>query len=196
METSSNPFAALLGSNTPSKNNDIQKQDTDCETIERVFGFTLDKKRSLAKKLVYLEELSSTFAGRNLDLEVLEHALFERLFLTSPKDFVLNFDETVDEDIYEEKVMVYLFKCYKKIFEIEKKDKFRENLIDLVMRNGLVSLKQSDLYANQDVYMQFYEILRECSAVSDDFFNSIHKSFIEDEGKYIFIYINLYFCGY
>lgn len=174
-----NRYEMVFDKNAMSESNKYESEV--CNLIEEIFGFTFNKKTSAAKKIVYLEELAATFQNGELDLENLEHALFERLFLTEPKEFVYSSKEGVDEDACEKKVILYLYRCYLNIGVAG--DKYKGRILDLIMRNVLTSLKQPELYENQDLYKQFYEVLKEDQPNSDQFFFDVYNAALSDEGE-------------
>lgn len=181
----SNPFAALIQDSSDEKispKNPVEKPGKEIE-FEDVFGFTLDKSASKRRQLVYLEELAKTFNARELDFSTLEHALFERLFLSNPKEFVYCDTELLDSDLLEEKVIVYLFNCYRRTNDLVKGQKTRADVFTLILRNATTALKQPDLYYNQDIIQQLYDILDDNSDISYMFFDDVcHELLKDDEG--------------
>ncbi|KAI4470087.1 ubiquitination factor e4 [Holotrichia oblita] len=166
----SNPFAALLEENTtPKKNQEVTKL---CDTIENVFGFTLSKTRSEAKGLLYLEDQASTFPGQDLDLSILEHALFERLFINNV--------DNLNDFIHENRVIRYLFACYSNNLQTRDFNTCK-SIKKLIMRNVLTSLKQPDLFSEQDVFAQFYDIIKNAELNSQLFFDDVYKSIAEED---------------
>lgn len=174
----SNPFAALLGEN--SLTYDKKQPNQLCSTIETVFGFTLNKARSNQKNLLYLEDQANTFPGQDLDLVILEHALFERLFITN--------SESLNDFKYENEIIKYLFACYNNNFQTS--DMHVSKCIKkLIMRNVLTSLKQPDLFSEQDVFAQFYDIIKNAEINSELFFDDVYESAFEEEGILMFFYM-------
>lgn len=166
----SNPFAALLGE----KASENRSESTElCETIENVFGFTLNKARSEVKKLLYLEDQAASFPGQDLDLSILEHALFERLLIPVPNNS--------SSYKFENRTIKYLFACYNNNIQI-KGNSACATIKLLIMRNVLTSLKQPDLFSDQDVFAQFYDIMKNAEVNSELFFDDIYKSTLEDGG--------------
>lgn len=178
-----NPFAALIQDSSEEKKstkNLVESSQKDVE-FEDIFGITLDKNASEKRQLVYLEELAKTFNARELDLSTLEHALFERLFLSNPKEFVYCNTELLDSDWLEEKVIVYLFNCYRRANDLVKDQKTRGDVFSLILRNAATALKQPDLYDNQDVFVQLYNILDDNTDISYMFFDDVCHELLNDE---------------
>lgn len=173
-----NPFAALLEDNT---RNNVQEISELCYTIENVFGFTLNKSRSKEKKLLYLEEQVNTFPGQDLDVPILEHALFERLFIVIPDNYPNDFK-------HENKVLKYLFACYNNNFETVNISTHK-SIKQLIMRNVLTSLKQPDLFSEQDIFAQFYDIMKNAEINSELFFDDIYESAVQEDGMCLYNFL-------
>lgn len=176
-----NPFAALIGSSSSSKNDENGAPIS--SLIENCFGFTLSRARSSKNGFVYLEEQALTFPDKELDLEILEHALFERLFLQNPQECVLSTEKNAQGEIYETRVIQYLFHCYTRTNEL-KNEELKKVLNSLVMRNVLTSLKQPELYEGQNVFAEFYDVLKSMHVLADKFFSTVYEAFHNDEGTY------------
>ncbi|KAF5280710.1 hypothetical protein FQR65_LT15000 [Abscondita terminalis] len=139
-----NPFAGLLQQPTES--------EPTSETLENIFGFTLNCEK---KHLVYLSDLSKSFSTNALSLENVDHALFERILLRNPESYI----DKVDNDLCETKVIIYLFNCFTKAEEVQDDD-LKNNIRNLIMQNVVTSLKQPELHEGQDVYQQFYDVVK------------------------------------
>lgn len=172
---SDNPFAALLGVNRPEK-----QPDPLCNLIENVFLLTLSKEASSKKGIVYLEDVARTFPGRELDLEVLEHALFERLVVSSPRELV--FSKNMNERACQSHVITYLHQCYDSLSLVKDKTT-KQTMKALIMRNVMTSLKQPDLYTDQNLFAQCFDIFKEY-VENEEFFNEVLATFIEEESEY------------
>ncbi|KAK4872457.1 hypothetical protein RN001_014486 [Aquatica leii] len=158
----SNPFAALL---------EEPKYLKTTNTIEGIFGFTLDPNK---KNLVFLEDLSESLSTNTLTKENLEHALFERILLRQPQDYIKN----VNDEICEAKIIVYLFNCLEKTNELQDDD-LRPHIEDLILRNVITALKQPELHEGQDVYDQLYSVLK-TNSIMNQCLIQIYKRFCDD----------------
>ena len=172
----SNPFAALLESKVTFE----EEVDETCTVLEDIFKFTLDKGRCVSDNLLYLEDAAATFTNRQLDLEVVEHVLFERLLLSQINQE--NAFKSTDEHTFESNVVVYLFRCYSKASQNQDADISRAAIL-LIMRNLLTSFKQPDLYQDQDLVAQFYNIMKSNESNAVDFFKELYQSCLKEEGK-------------
>lgn len=154
-----NPFAALL-QDTASKTKKIN-------LLENVFGFTLLEENATQQGLVYLRDLAEMFPQRQLDIEILKHALFERLLL---------------EDKFKiDEVVVYLYKCYRNIGVLD--EETRTAVKAIILRNIVTSLKQPDLYPEQNVNQQLFNLMQIDFSSAKPFFEDLYLAFENDEGE-------------
>lgn len=134
------------------------------ELVEDAFKFTLNK-NPRSQSLVYLEDIASGTEKPLIDLELLEHALFERLLLDKPESCIVksrNPSNGVDVRVTLTECMVYLFECYKDLCQYRSKQQTDDKewlqvvdqMIKLVVRNAATALKQPDLYEGQNVHAQ------------------------------------------
>lgn len=163
-----NPFAALVESdsvvsNTANVGN--LKEISTSHILEDVFGFTLIEEDARERGLVFLKDLAEVFTKRQLDTEILEHALFERLLLEG--------DDKVDE------VLIYLFDCYCKLDALGEEGK---SIKPIVMRDIVTSLKQPDLYTTQDINQQFFNLTMSDFSSKLRFFEDLYTALANDEG--------------
>lgn len=178
-----NPFAALL---TTDNRQEDDREELELRTgaiIENCFGFTLDKTKCVNGALVYLEEQSNAFPNQRIDLNILEHALFERLFLQNLESTTNKHKENnYGDEYYETRVITYLFSCYTRTIEVGDVD-LKKRLNELIMRNVLTALKQPELYDSQELYVQFYDVLKTAHQHVVEFFNEVYQAFANDDGN-------------
>lgn len=135
------------------------------EFIENVFKFTLNKDtdpKTKSQPLIYLEELAVASNSSTIDLELLEHALFERLLLENPLSYLINGSKNLDLKITLKECITYLFECFKDVYMYRKSTKSEseewikavDSIIQLIVRNAATALRQPDLYSSQDIYAQ------------------------------------------
>uniref|UniRef100_A0A336LVS4 Ubiquitin conjugation factor E4 A n=1 Tax=Culicoides sonorensis TaxID=179676 RepID=A0A336LVS4_CULSO len=142
--------------------------------IENVFLITIDKVPKKGKQLIFLEEVAA-YGGNLLNLELLEQALFERIMLTNPSDFLIpsNIDkDQVDELAVETKVITYLFKTFvKNERSTNESDSInKENCLkirELILRNVSTAIKQPALYEGQVISSQLLDIFKDMNEDSD-----------------------------
>nr|XP_022906480.1 ubiquitin conjugation factor E4 A [Onthophagus taurus] len=171
----SNPFAALFGENSRSST-DSTRANVICDTIETVFGFTLNRSRAIERNLLYMSDLSVSFNTEVITLEILEHALFERLLIDDFEQYLIG----NEKDKYETKVFIYLFRCYNNNLDV-KDSSVQEVIKMLILRNVLTSLKQPELYHVQNVFAQLYDIMRNAEPNSEVFFQDVYQAALKDE---------------
>lgn len=182
MSNDVNPFAALV------------ETDSSSTLFEDIFGFTLNRNGVHNRPLVYLEDVNQALGTNELNCDTLEHALFERLFLIDPKEYVLSDNLSTKNslsELTEHEVITYLFYCYRNIVNCTIiDDASRKRVIDLIMRNAITALEQPDLFDGQDVTLQLFTLIKNSVALALHFFESIYRSSCTDNGKltyYIFV---------
>lgn len=135
------------------------------QLIEDVFKITVDRNHVIETKvqpLVYLEETAAACEKPWIDIDTLEHALFERLLLEDCIPHILNTNTNVDSRVTLNESITYLFECYKDISlyksnarnESERWTEAIEQIINLIVRNAATALKQPDLYSSQNIHAQ------------------------------------------
>lgn len=164
-----NPFAALLQDVATEKSEEKDEAVSSAIPLEDVFGFTLIEKDAVKRNLVFLSDLAEMFPNRQLDIEILEHALFERLLLEN-------------EDQVRE-VLLYLFDCYSKIEELDEQTRIPVKAI--ILRNIVTSLKQPDLYTEQNVNQQLYDLMKTDFCEKKAFLKDLYLAFVDDEGGFV-----------
>lgn len=177
----SNPFAALVDEPGPSSS--TNPPSAACLFIETIFGFSFDKHRSAQKRYVHLAEQAEVFSGRELDVAVLEHALFERLFLEEPRAYLINdVDSDADSEnrFYESKAINYLYNCYYELAGVE--NGLKNELVALITRNVVTAMKQPDLHEGQEIFKQFFDVVKdELDGNSGLFFMDVYRKFLEED---------------
>ncbi|XP_049532096.1 ubiquitin conjugation factor E4 A [Anopheles darlingi] len=158
--------------------------------IEKVFLITLNKNPQKNKQLVYMEDVAQGVESGLLDLEILEQALFERILLFNPAEYLLPNNITTPEtaQISETKVLLYLYGCFARNEKpIENGDSVglenQQKMKALILRNTCTSLKQPELYEGQNLPNQLLDIFKQ--AEFDDQ-QSIRAQFISETVREIF----------
>ena len=110
-----NPFAALI------QNNVVKSSESPSISgiLEEIFAFTLDPNVGAKKHFLYLEEVSKVHDQHDLDVPVLQHALFERLLMCNGENPIIKSAKKTfrNSHSYEVKVITYLCNCYRNINE-------------------------------------------------------------------------------
>lgn len=158
--------------------------------IENVFLFTIDKNPKKNKQLVFLEE-AAEFGGRTINLEILEQALFERLMLINPGDFLIPSNiKTDDTEIASDtKVISYLYRTFNRneLSCNENDSVNKENcgkIRELILRNVSTAIKQPALYEGQQLSEQILEIFKDMDDEIDDkakFLSAVSKEVLSDD---------------
>ncbi|XP_058813018.1 ubiquitin conjugation factor E4 A [Topomyia yanbarensis] len=161
--------------------------------IERVFLITLSKNGPKAsasrEQLVYMEDVAQCAGdGSLLTVELLEQALFERIILFNPADYLIpnNVTDAHTETVAQTKVMLYLFGCFLRNERAgDQNDSIAADtcrkMRDLILRNACTSLKQPELFDGQNLSNQLLDIFK----LSEDD-QSVKARFISETVKEIF----------
>lgn len=177
---SSNPFCNLFGIDNESTENlsaDHGRESTTINVmdqkinslIEHIFSITINRTPQKNKQLVFMDELAAINPEKNLmNMELLEQALFERLLLTNPRDYLIpnNSEYNETENIAEEKVILYLYGAYERLAKWRRNENEAslnvecETIKQLIIRNASTALKQPELYENQSLSEQWLSLLR------------------------------------
>lgn len=176
-----NPFAALIQTDNINNKSSI---------FEDIFGFTLNRYVMQNRPLVYLEDVNQALGTNKLNLDTLEHALCERLFLSNPREHLINSDASTTNELSEitnHKVITYLFYCYHNVVNCTTiDDASKKRVVDLIMRNAITALQQPDLYDGQDVTLQLFNLIKNGVTLALNFFTTIYENSCSDSGKLTF----------
>lgn len=189
-----NPFSALVtGSDTTASSSSSTATSTSTlnvldekinNHIECVFLFTLNKdfKPRHGQQCVFLEEISTGLPSHLFNFELLTHAVFERLLLANPQEFLIPNQPTASREqsappatAAETKALVYLFQCYSRnqsVFagnlniDTVLRDSYRR-IEEIILQNVATALTQSELYEGQDFPNQLREIVQHADDDTD-----------------------------
>lgn len=132
MDTS-NPFSNLFegdkspqskGTEQPPKTLNIMDQKINA-LIENIFFITINRTSQKNKQRVFMEDLSSAYPSTTLmNIDLLEQALFERILMANPRDYLIpNNTQNDDSDaVAEGKVIIYLYNCYERLIKWTRHD--------------------------------------------------------------------------
>lgn len=176
---SSNPFCNLFGSDTaPTGSTAEANQPTSPinvmdkkvnSLIEHIFSITINKTPQKSRQLIFMEDLAAVNPTTSLmNMELLEQALFERLLLNNPRDYLIPNNTQNDEtnDIAEDKVILYLYRSYERLSKWcsnQNEDSLKtecEKIKQLILRNASTAQKQPELYENQSLSEQWLTLLK------------------------------------
>lgn len=148
--------------------------------IQRIFLITLDNSdpslrggNGIPPRCVYLEEMASDLDGQDwLDMDNIEQALFTRLLLQEPGNFLIYMTScstvnlSADRDAGEKNAIPYLFACYQRAKEEvtkvpEKLLSFAVRCKNLTVSNTRTVLLTPEIYVSQNIYEQLLDLLLE-----------------------------------
>lgn len=198
---SSNPFAALLNASeaiaqetiTPEVINNEQSQENNQnisrklinEAIEDIFGFTICYNREIPFRktipFVYLEEFAED-KDHYLTIELLGPALFDRLMLDDPKEYVLPKNGAIELTFVETEVLTYLFNCYERLKVYTNIDGVIENMKSMIFQNAVLFLQQPIVFPEQDAKDQCIKLIKDFERPCENFFEEI-SIFYNIEGQ-------------
>lgn len=183
-----NPFAALL--NEPNEEEGF-KQDL----IERILLFTLRKgsASNAARSFPLISMTDIVVAADNdstVSEELLAHAIFERLMLSDPRDYVVKSGDGVcDEDAVETRAICYLHRafigCEHAKAELPEQYEACEKIRNLILTNASTCTRQPELFVNQNLSVQWLEVLEHsdpADTTTQEFFvQTVIKVMAEDD---------------
>ncbi|XP_034241422.1 ubiquitin conjugation factor E4 A [Thrips palmi] len=132
--------------------------------IQDIFHITASK-NATSKPLVYVEDTAATLETPGiLDMNSLEQALFERLLLEEPGNFVVAptslGNAAIHHHVIEKEVLTYLYDCHKQLINLQRFKKYKAlvTMDELVIRNFVTALISPEIYGNQQLHIQFINI--------------------------------------
>ncbi|XP_057672710.1 ubiquitin conjugation factor E4 A [Diorhabda carinulata] len=169
----SNPFSGLFDIEESKKNGNLN------DILENIFRFTINPNKTYNQGLLYLEDVHNVHEKVDLDLSLLQYALFERLFLCND-----NSDLRSDtESIQETKVITYLYHCMQNLNSHlgQLSSEQYEEVKDKILQNVATAIIQPDVYSGQNISEDILGILKNAEIGADVFFiESIKRVCIED----------------
>lgn len=162
----SNPFSGLFQpESTTNQNNPLNEKINNL--IENIFNITIRKNPLNKKPLIFLEEASANYPVGLLNLQILEEALFERILIFYPREFLIpnDQDDKESEEVAEMEAIHYLFGVYTRV---EKYNNQNDPVIrdaclrinELIFRNVSTAMMQPDLFKGQFFWEQWFIILK------------------------------------
>lgn len=179
---SCNPFAGLVESSSEQSSQLVNANTVEAEhcnqindIAEDIFYITINKEETTKRKkqLIYLEELAESSSQAYFDLELLEQAVFERILLDNPENYVVPKTDKPDSAACNKYVLRYLANCYSSLQNYNCDDSTKETTRNLIIRNFVLALKQPELFQGQDLTEQLVGILSEDFFPHEDFFGRI-----------------------
>lgn len=177
MDTS-NPFSSLfegdkspqsMETEQPSKTLNVMDQKIN-GLIENIFFITINRTPQKGNQRVFMEDLSSAYPSSTLmNIELLEQALFERILMSNPRDYLIpnNTHNDNTESVAEGKVIIYLYYCYERLMKWTRHDINNviiqnecEKIKQLILRNASTAMKQPELFDGQSLSDQWLDIFQ------------------------------------
>ncbi|CAG9864352.1 unnamed protein product [Phyllotreta striolata] len=172
-----NPFSALLGKDEASRSANVKLNDI----LESIFGFSINPKNSDNTNVLFLDEVHKVHEKDDLDLSLLQYALFERLFMCNENSELRNAKNNGQET----KVIAYLFGCYQKLANLQTKLSAEEyaDVHDKIFQNISTSIIQPDLYSGQNIAEDMLNIVRHEEIGADEFFIEAAKRVHQEDNS-------------
>lgn len=189
--SSNNPFAALIV-------NKVEKEQTNINDIlEKIFGFTVNPAYQASSEFLYLEDVRNVHGKDTLDVDLIQYALFERLFMcndNSSSRHILN-----NSAAFETSVIKYLFNCIKNLgaFKSKLKPAQEVELRKRIIQNVATAIIQPDIYSGQDLPADFISILKDAEPESVSFLIECSTQIIvEDNGSMysLQLFLSIRYC--
>lgn len=203
-EVSAHGAASDTRSNSRCSSNEGNLEQKINSLIEKVFLITLNKKGNAKRQLVLMEEITNQSERDCIDLTLLEQALFERLLLPNPKDFLIPSDR-MDETTHlvtETKAITYLYRAFEEN-EKDLSEHFDPDLAEaykkvreLIILNASTAMKQPELFEGQSLSFQWLGILQECHLDVNyrrEFLYAVTKDLFADDAKSALGYLKIIF---
>lgn len=137
--------------------------------IEQVFYITINNTPQKNKQLVFMDDLAAANPETiMINLEMLEQALFERLLLPQPADYLIpnNIQNEETAIVAESKVLLYLYGAFERLnrwnrYQNDKSLLKEYDVIEqFIIRNASTANKQPDLFDGQSLSDQWFDLLR------------------------------------
>ncbi|XP_060534633.1 ubiquitin conjugation factor E4 A [Cylas formicarius] len=186
-----NPFAALF--QRTSEDNSVEDKSNETgepplnDILEDIFSFTLNPNHSEARELFYLEDVSQAQDSKELNVELLNHALFDRLFMCQKDN--INIIQHVRKGFRnghatEYRPVYYLYKAYIKLHDNNYlKSEYKLDVKDKIIQNVAITIIQPEIYSDQDIDAQMLEILKKGGPHYDTFFVEAARRIIDEENS-------------
>ncbi|KAF7283738.1 hypothetical protein GWI33_022990 [Rhynchophorus ferrugineus] len=178
-----NPFAALFYS--ASQDHLEPPEPSLNDQLEEIFSFTLNEKATLTKEILFLDEVYKDLNTTVLDMENIDQALFDRLFMCQKDNLTIIQHRRLsfrNPHAIEIQPIRYLYKAYVKVHENQfLKAENRLEIRDKIIQNVATSIIQPDIYVDQDMEQQMIDLLKEGGAHYDTFFVEAARRTLDEE---------------
>lgn len=174
----SNPFSNLFEGDKSSQSTETEQPPKAINVmdqqvnalVENVFFITINRTPQKNKQRVFMEDLSSAYPSTTLmSSDLLEQALFERILMPNPRDYLIpnNTQNDDTEAVAEGKVIKYLYNSYERLMRWTRHDNNDatvrnecEKFKQLILRNASTAMKQPELFEGQSLSDQWLDIFQ------------------------------------
>ncbi|KAL7305224.1 hypothetical protein TKK_0002609 [Trichogramma kaykai] len=157
---------------------ETEKDELFDELIADVFGITMKqhhKGKKPTRQLIYINATS------------VDRAIFERLLLTEPKSMLISKENTkgqdLDSHVVQTEIIPYLFESYSRLQRYRISDGAHdtvESIRKIIMCNISTALQVPDIFSNQQIHSQFFDLF-----MNESLFGSDLLSFITGIVEYL-----------
>ncbi|XP_050300790.1 ubiquitin conjugation factor E4 A [Anthonomus grandis grandis] len=183
--SSANPFASLFRGT--SQDHSDPPEPTLNDQLEKIFSFTLNEKATLTKEILFLEETHKELDTTILNIDNLDQALYDRLFMCQNDNEVLKKNKRLafrNPHAIEVQPIKYLYKSYVLLHaNIHLKAEHRLLLKDKIIQSVATSIFQPDIFPDQDLEQQMIDLLKEGGAQHDTFFVEVARRMLDEENN-------------
>lgn len=157
--------------------------------IEQVFLITVNKTPQKNKQLVYMEEIAPLVQNTQLlNVNILKQALFERILLLTPRDFMLPNVKTAEtETICETNALAYLYASFVRNESCTNQNDSIcmdtcKRIEELIVLNASTAIKQPGLFDGQNFSTQLLDIFQtaEDFPIKGKFLSNIVREVLAD----------------
>ncbi|XP_054743888.1 ubiquitin conjugation factor E4 A [Anastrepha obliqua] len=187
-EAESNPFAALL-------NESEKESGFNQELLERILLFTLRKgatsSASNGRTLISMADTIVTMDDEStVNEDLLGHAIFERLMLNNPHEYlVAPRGGVADDEATETRAICYLHRafmaCEQAKSELPEQKDDCEKIRNIILINASTCTRQPELFSNQNLSAQWLDVMEHSHSsdvTTQDFFvQTVIKVIAEDD---------------
>ncbi|XP_066250043.1 ubiquitin conjugation factor E4 A [Euwallacea similis] len=186
--SSANPFASLFrGASQDGFEHAESLEPSLNDQLEEIFSFTLNDKATLTKEVLFLEDAQKDLNSTTLNMDNIDQALFERLFMCRKDNPVLTTNKRLglrNQHAIEVMPIKYLYKSYIKLHaNLHLKAEHRLALKDKIIQNVATAIFQPDIFPELDLEQQMIDLLKEGGAQYDTFFVEAARRMLDEENN-------------
>lgn len=134
-----------------------------------------------------MEDAQKDLGTTVLNMENIDQALFERLFMCRKDNPVLGMNKRLgfrNQHAIEVLPIKYLYKCYVKLHaNVHLKAEYKLALKDKIIQNVATAVFQPDIFPDLDLEQQMIDLLKEGGAHYDTFFVEASRRMLDEENN-------------